>query len=128
MPSADCRDYDARIALEISNGDVEAARNDNLAPGQTFRDPGTYGPFHVPVTTPLSEGDYLQSLTKITYVPTKRERWITDVVISAKFSHGITYVSHSGVVVFEHTANALEFKNDSAVRMLSPGNRSEAPN
>jgi hypothetical protein len=119
MPRGDGRDYDTRIAVEVTSGDVEAAQNDNLAPGQSFKDPGTYGPFAIHVITPFREGNYLQSITKVTFVSVRGERWITDIAIFAKFSHGLTYVSHSGVVVFDQNTSILELRNDSGVRMLS---------
>src|SRR5437868_1893559 len=99
LPDGDDRDHDTRTSIQLKKQDGTAIAGDgDVAPGQHFKDPGTYGPYNLPVQTPVTLAIYKGGFCEFTIQPNGHDHWITNVVILAHFTDGTIVHSESGVV------------------------------
>jgi hypothetical protein len=110
LPDGDDRDHDTVTSIQLKKQDGKAIAGDgDVAPGQHFKDPGTYGPYNLPVQTPVSLADYKGGFCEFTIQPNGHDHWITNVVILAHFSDGTIVHSESGTVGLDQDHNSMRF-------------------
>src|SRR5713101_2626836 len=105
MPKCDDRDHDTGIQMWVDGPGGEYARNDNIAPDQQFRDPGTYGPFSIAIENAINKNDYQKTKTHLHISPKVHDTWCTVVNLEAIFTDNSKINTSSGVVVKVSEAN-----------------------
>jgi len=96
MPKCDDRDRDTKIDMWIEKGGARLATALNLAPGQHFDDPGSYGPFPFSLDRAVTKAHYRGSLTRLAITPHGNDTWCTTITITASFSDGSVLKSSTG--------------------------------
>ena len=77
--------------------------------GQHLKDPGTYGPYPLPVQTPVTPQMYKGGSCEVTIQPVGHDHWITNFVILSHFTDGTIVHSQSGTVGLDQNQNTLRF-------------------
>jgi hypothetical protein len=112
MPKCDDRDHDTKIDMWIEKNGGRFASAFNLAPGQHFADPGTYGPFPFTLDVAVTKAYYRGSLTKLTISPRGNDTWCTTITITASFSDGSVLKSSTGSAIKVSESNrSAQFVN-----------------
>jgi hypothetical protein len=86
MPKCDDRDRDTNIQMSVVNGGTTFAENDSVAPGVQFNDPGTYGPYDLPLQNTISKTGWPNTKTNIHITPVGHDTWCTKIHLDALFS------------------------------------------
>src|ERR1051326_1917104 len=110
LPDGDDRDHDTGTSIFIKKQDGKAMAGDpNVAPGQHLKDPGTYGPYNLPVQTPVTLADYKGGFCEVIISPNGHDHWITNFVILSHFTDGTIIHSESGTVGLDQDNTTLRF-------------------
>lgn len=110
MPDGDDRDHDTRTSIQLKKQDGTAMAGDgDVAPGQHLKDPGTYGPYNLPVQTPVPITVYKGGFCEFSIQPVGHDKWITNVVIVSHFSDGTMVHSESGTVSLDQDHREMRF-------------------
>jgi hypothetical protein len=110
LPDGDDRDHDTITSVFIKKQDGTAISGDpNVAPGQHLKDPGTYGPYNLPIQTPVTLGVYKGGFCEVIISPNGHDHWITNFVLLSHFSDGTVVHSESGIVGLDQNNTTLRF-------------------
>ena len=112
LPKCDDRDDDTKINMSVVNGGTVIAQTDNMAPGQQFKDPGTYGPFPIALSTAITKSTYPSTTTKLHIEPHGHDTWCTRIDVDALFADNTHIKTGSCNVVKVSEANKdYQFQN-----------------
>jgi S1-C subfamily serine protease len=111
LPPGDDKDFDTSVAISITKGAMNVAANNNIASGVKFSDPGNYGPFSLSVAQPVTKSLYKNSLVTMVINPNGNDRWITSLLIEARFSDNQVVKSQFGPVVLDQDNKTILFQN-----------------
>lgn len=111
LPDGDDRDHDTRTSFQLKRQNGTAIAGDpDVAPGQHMADPGTYGPYKIPVQDQtVTQADYKGAFCEVTIQPVGHDHWIFNAVILATFSDGTMIHSQSGFIGLDQDQNAIRF-------------------
>lgn len=110
LPDGDDRDHDSQTSIQLKKQDGTAfSGEDNVAPGQHMKDPGTYGPYNLPVQTEVDQMVYKSGFCEVTHRPNGNDDWIVNIVIRSRFTDGTIVVSQSGVVRLSRDNGVMRF-------------------
>lgn len=113
MPKGDDRDPDTGIQILVRKADGNViAENDNVAPGQKFEDPGTYGPFSLTViNADATPDDFKGGSSQVIIHPNGHDRWITNVLIKLHWNDGNGQTCQSHTVIVDQNVNSATWPN-----------------
>jgi hypothetical protein len=111
LPHGDNKDWDTRISIAVAKDGVAIARHDDFAGTTEFPDPGSYGPYAIPVQTPVTVANYRGSETTVIITPNGNDRVIWNVRIDATFEDGIVLSSESGNIILDQDNRTHRFRN-----------------
>jgi hypothetical protein len=111
LPDGDDRDHDTGISVFLRKQDGKAMAGDpNVAPGQHFSDPGTYGPYNLPIQTAnIAVADFKGGFCEVIISPSGNDHWETNIVILSHFTDGTVIHSQSGHVGLDEEHTTLRF-------------------
>jgi len=110
LPDGDDRDHDTVTSVFLKKQDGTAIAGDpNVAPGQHLKDPGTYGPYNLPIQSPVTLSVYKGGFCEVIISPNGDDHWITNFVILSHFDDGTVIHSESGIVGLDQDNNTLRF-------------------
>lgn len=112
LPKCDNKDHDTAIEMSVVKGETVIAEGRRLAPGQEFRDPGTYGPFPLVLKNAVTKSLFERSTTKLRVSPNGHDTWCTRIHVDALFADNSHFKSSSCTVVKVSEANRdIQFVN-----------------
>jgi hypothetical protein len=86
LPKCDDRDSDTRIEMSVASGGSAIASNASVAPAIHFNDPGSYGPYDLPLQQTINKSDWPATTTSIHITPRGNDTWCTKIHVDALFS------------------------------------------
>jgi hypothetical protein len=105
LPKCDDRDHDTLTKAWVTQGNTVIAENDNVAPGQQLGDPGTYGPYSLPLQNTISKSAWAGTVTHIHIDPVGHDTWCTEFLMDALFDDNSHVKSNNCSVVKISEAN-----------------------
>ncbi len=113
LPQGDNKDFDTRVRIYVKKKDGSIiAQNENVAPGQPFPDPGTYGPYDLNIINANSTNvEFSDGKSELQIQPVGNDRWITNVKISMGWSDGLTAACESGNIIVDQDVNTARWSN-----------------
>lgn len=110
LPDGDDRDSDTGISVFLKKQNGTAAAGDpNVAPGQHFKDPGTYGPYNLPVQTAMTVAEFKGGFCEVVISPNGHDHWVFNAVLLSHFTDGTIVHSDSDTVGLDQDHRTFRF-------------------
>lgn len=106
----DDKDFDTAVAVQIVKGDNLIASNDDIASNMKFAVGGSYGPFDLAVQPSVTKAIYSNSLVRVSITPVGHDKWISRVIVVAKFSDN-SQVKKEWQFILDQDIRQVQFQN-----------------
>jgi hypothetical protein len=96
--------------MSIKKGGTTIASNDDIAHDKHFEHEKGYGPFSLNVQPHVTKTIYKNSSIAIRITPKRNDRWITNVIIEARFSDDQVILSAFGPLIVDQDTRDANFQ------------------